>query len=37
MDTIQAMNSRHSVRAFKSDPVARETILKILEAIRSRG
>jgi nitroreductase len=32
MDTIEAIFSRHSVRGFKSDPVPRETILKILEA-----
>jgi nitroreductase len=32
MDTIEAIFSRHSVRGFKSDPVPKETILKILEA-----
>ncbi len=32
MDTIQAILSRHSVRSFKSDPVPREIIWKILEA-----
>jgi nitroreductase len=31
MDVIDAILSRHSVRAFKPDPVSRETILKILE------
>ena len=32
MNVIEALNSRTSIRAFKSDPVGRETILKILEA-----
>ena len=31
MDVIDAINSRSTVRAFKSDPVGKETILKILE------
>jgi nitroreductase len=32
MDTIEAILSRHSVRAFKSDLVSKATVLKILEA-----
>ncbi|OGO24293.1 MAG: hypothetical protein A2144_10215 [Chloroflexi bacterium RBG_16_50_9] len=32
MDVIEAILARHSVRDFKSDPVKKETILKILEA-----
>ena len=32
MNVIEALNSRTSIRAFKPDPVRRETILKILEA-----
>jgi nitroreductase len=32
MDTIEAILARHSVRDFTSRPVARETIMKILEA-----
>lgn len=32
MDTIEAILTRHSVRAFKSDPVPKETVLKVLEA-----
>ena len=36
MNVIEALNSRTSIRAFKSDPVSRETIFKIMEAaIRS--
>jgi nitroreductase len=30
MNVIDALNSRHSVRAFKPDPVAKETITKIV-------
>jgi nitroreductase len=32
MNVIEALNSRTSIRAFKPDPVSRETILKILQA-----
>jgi len=32
MDVIDAINSRKTVRAFKPDPVGKDTILKILEA-----
>ena len=32
MNVVEALNSRTSIRAFKPDPVSRETILKILEA-----
>jgi nitroreductase len=32
MDVIKAMLARHSVRDFNPDPVAKETILKVLEA-----
>jgi nitroreductase len=32
MDVIEALNVRSTIRAFKPDPVGRETILKILEA-----
>ncbi len=32
MDVIDALNSRHAVRAFKPDTVAKETIVKILAA-----
>jgi nitroreductase len=32
MDTIKAINSRHSTRAFLPDPVSREAVLKVLEA-----
>ena len=32
MDVVKAMLARHSVRDFKPDPVAKETILKVLEA-----
>ena len=32
MDVIEALQTRHSVRDFKPEPVAKETILKILEA-----
>jgi nitroreductase len=32
MNVTEALNSRYSTRAFKSDPVDRNTILKILEA-----
>ena len=32
MDVIEAMLARHSIRDFKSDPVDKETVLKILEA-----
>jgi nitroreductase len=32
MDTIKAILSRHSTRAFLPDPVSREAVLKILEA-----
>lgn len=36
MNVIEALNSRTSIRAFRPDPVSRETILKIMEAaIRS--
>lgn len=31
MDVIEALNSRFTCRAFKEDPVIRETILKIME------
>ena len=32
MNVIEALESRTSIRAFKPDPVSRETILKILQA-----
>jgi nitroreductase len=32
MDAIEAMLARHSVRDFKPEPVAKETLIKILEA-----
>ena len=32
MNTIDALNSRYCCRAFKPDPVSKETVLKILEA-----
>ena len=32
MDTIEAMLARHSARDFKPEPVAKETLMKILEA-----
>ena len=32
MDVIEALNARHSVRAFKQEPIPKETIVKILEA-----
>ncbi|MEW6423761.1 MAG: nitroreductase family protein [Bacillota bacterium] len=32
MNVIEALNSRHSVRAFKPDPVTKETLLKIIQA-----
>ena len=32
MDVIEAMLARHSVRDFKPEPVAKETLMKILEA-----
>ena len=32
MDVIQAMQARHSVRDFSSKPVAKDTVMKILEA-----
>jgi nitroreductase len=32
MDVVKAMLARHSVRDFKPDPVAKETILKVLGA-----
>jgi len=32
MDVLDALNSRSTVRAFKPDPVDKETILRILEA-----
>jgi nitroreductase len=31
VDVIEAIHTRHSVRAFKSDPIDKETILKVLE------
>jgi nitroreductase len=34
MEAIKAILSRHSVRDFKSDPVPKETIMKIMEAAR---
>ncbi|MBC7343452.1 MAG: nitroreductase family protein [Clostridia bacterium] len=32
MNIIEALHSRHSVRAFKLDPVGKETLLKIMQA-----
>ena len=32
MDVIEAILTRHSVRDFSSKPVAKETVMKILEA-----
>jgi len=32
MNIIEALHSRHSVRAFKPDPVDKETLLKIMQA-----
>lgn len=32
MNTIDALNSRYCCRAFRPDPVSKETVLKILEA-----
>ena len=32
MDVIEAMQARHSVRDFSPEPVAKDTIMKILEA-----
>lgn len=32
MNIIEALNSRHSVRAFRPEPVAKETLLKIATA-----
>ena len=32
MNVIEALNSRHSVRAFKPDPVNKETLMKIMSA-----
>ena len=32
MDILGAINNRHSVRAFKPDPVPQETLKKIVEA-----
>jgi len=32
MDTIDALNSRYCCRAFKPDPVSKETVLKIIKA-----
>ena len=32
MNVIDALNSRVTIRAFKPDPVSKETILEILEA-----
>lgn len=32
MDAIEAIKARHSVRDFKTDPVPKETIMKIMEA-----
>ncbi len=32
MNVTDALNSRHTIRAFKPDPVAKETIMTILEA-----
>jgi nitroreductase len=32
MDVIEALHSRYTVRAFKTDPVSREVLWKILEA-----
>ena len=32
MNIIEALHSRHSVRAFKPDPVDKDTLLKILQA-----
>ena len=34
MDVIEAIQSRKSVRAFRPDPVPRETVEKILEISR---
>lgn len=34
MDTLDAIRERRSVRKYKSDPVPKESLLKILEAIR---
>jgi len=31
MDVVEALNSRFTCRAFKEDPVSRETVLKIME------
>ena len=32
MNVIDALNSRYTCRAFKQDPVAQDTVIKILEA-----
>lgn len=32
MDVIEAISTRHSVRSFRSKPVAKKTLMKILEA-----
>ena len=32
MNTIDALHSRHTCRAFKPDPVKKETVLKVIEA-----
>jgi nitroreductase len=34
MDTLEAIRERRSVRKYKSDPVPKESLMKILEAVR---
>jgi nitroreductase len=33
MEILEAINSRHSIRAFKSDPISRDVLNKILQAV----
>jgi nitroreductase len=35
MDTLQAIASRTSIRAYRKDPISPETVLRILEAARA--
>jgi len=34
MDVVEALNTRCTMRAFKSDPINRSTLEKVLEALR---
>jgi nitroreductase len=33
MEILEAINTRHSIRAFKSDPISRDVLNKILQAV----